>query len=116
MAGLNSPGGKEPTLTLPSASRTTSGVAAIGQIGHSRKITVFADVTAVTGTNPVISIRLETSPDNVLFFPKSDVLVTNVVDKATVTFENLGKYAQIAYTITGSTPDFTFEVNTNKEN
>ena len=108
------------------AVKTASENSAAKEVYPARSGIVEVDVTAVSGTTPVLRVFVETSPDNVTWFHCASVSekerqgnltrltapVTgagiNDVRKVVAWVENLSRYVRLALTITGTTPSFTF--------
>jgi hypothetical protein len=96
-------------LVLPSAARTTTGVATL-ELNEFSEGYVALDVTAVSGTTPSMSVKVQVSDDNVTWYDEgtSFAAVTAISRPAVAKFTNFGRYVRLSYTITGTTPSFTF--------
>jgi hypothetical protein len=105
-----------PSNTLvASAARTATGNSAALPVGsNSATIELEVEVTAVSGTTPSMAVTVLWSEDGTNFGNpdgSSDAFtaitgVTNVVKNLTVR----AAYMQVVWTITGTTPSFTFSV------
>lgn len=108
----NSPG-----QTVASAARTTTGQsAADGVLDNAAQLAVAVNVTAVGGTTPSMTIGVQWSFDGVNWFdadgtPDTLAAITATGLKAK-TFQRKAPFHRITWTITGTTPSFTFDVKT----
>lgn len=106
-------GGKEANILLALLARTTSGVSNVPKIAGVRFLTVFVPVTAVSGTNPVLTIVLQGAPDQAevdagRFYDIETVLSTAATGNFRKSLEVNERFYRLAHTITGTTPSFTF--------
>lgn len=108
------------------AVKTASENSASQETDDFKEGTLEVDVTAVSGTTPVLRIEVQTSPDNVTFFHCDTIAdkeregnltrltapVTgagiSTVSKHILWIKNLSRYTRLALTIAGTTPSFTF--------
>lgn len=103
-------------LFAASAARATSGnqVGALAQGGMT--LAVLVDVTAVSGTTPSMTVSVEWSQDGGTTFAQADPADTMTAITATGTkaknFVVKGSTFRVVWTITGTTPSFTFSVRT----
>jgi heme-binding NEAT domain protein len=94
---------------LTSAARSTSGNSSWFNVADVKQGFLLVNVSAVSGTNPKLTIKLQTSPD------QTDIYTLNQLDDITETGKYLlehgylGKYFRLNYTIEGTNPSFTFE-------
>lgn len=97
-------------IALPSAARTASGSADIGQLpGDYDELIVYVDVTVVAGTSPSMTVTYQTSPNGVDYYDHSSgVAITAAGRQAIRVATCIGDYGRVAYAITGTTPSFTF--------
>lgn len=101
------------TALLPSAARTTSGSSIVpGMSGQFVDLAVV--VTAASGTTPSLAVSVEWSQDGVNFGPADAAADTFAAITTAATrakrINVLGDYMRIVWTITGTTPSFTFSV------
>lgn len=103
------------TTLVASAARTVTGNSgAIGVGSNSATVELEVEVTAVSGTSPSMTLSVLWSEDGVNFGApdgSSDAFTaitatTNVVKALTVR----APYMEIVWTISGTTPSFTFSV------
>lgn len=104
-----------PEAEVVSGARTTSGVFAVFSTNEARELEATLNVTAVSGTSPSLTVFLETSVDGTNFdtvgsFPAA----TGATTRGKV-FGPLGDTCRWSYTISGTTPSFTFSVAVNQE-
>lgn len=97
---------------LASAARTTSGTNSGFNKNDLHEGLMLLDVTAVSGTNPTLNVKVQTSPDNANWFdlPNGAFTQLTAAGKQALKTDNFGKYIRVAYTISGTNPGFTFSV------
>src|SRR5262245_28920206 len=94
-----------------SAARTTTGQSAALPAGYSEKISMIVDVTAVTGTTPSCTFSLEWSHDGSTWFladPADTFVALTAAGKRTKSFDTKADFVRLVWTISGTTPSFTF--------
>lgn len=98
---------------LSSATRTSSGVSSGFNKNDLYEGLVLAKVTAASGTNPTLAIKVETSPDNATWFdlPGGAFAQITGAGQYALKIDNFGKYIRLAYTLGGTNPSFTFSVH-----
>ena len=103
----------EAPVVVASAARTTtgnSGDQAIGDKGVN--LSVLVDVTAVSGTGPSMTLSVEWSQDGGATFAQADPADTFTAITAAATkaksFTIKGSHYRLVWTISGTTPSFTF--------
>ena len=100
-----------PALVVTSAARTTTGTSqAIGC--DSAVLSVLLDVTAVSGTTPSMTVSVEWSTDGGTTFCVAETAdaFTALTGTAQVCkqFRAKSNYYRLRWTISGTTPSFTF--------
>ena len=98
----------QPILT--SAARTTSGQSSVFAVGEFSRLVFYIDVTAASGTNESMIVKLQESPDQTNFWDLETVEITDDGDYRISTAEHT-KYVRISYVISGTSPSFTFSIN-----
>jgi hypothetical protein len=100
------------TLTLlPSAARTATSTAEIGGVvSEFDSIDIFLDVTAVSGTNPTMTVTYQASVDGGVtwFDVTSGAAITTAIKQSINVPSKLGAMGRLSYVIGGTTPSFTF--------
>lgn len=103
-----------PVTVVSSAARTATGQSAALQCGGAPVISLLVVTTAASGTTPSMTLSIEWSPDGGTTWCAADAADTFT---AITTTTNLAKRFQvksntyrIVWTITGTTPSFTFSV------
>lgn len=95
-----------------SAARTTNGTGGTATIDSiSSRLTLLVNVTASSGTTPNMVVGLDWSLDGTTWFPGDPVdAMTAITANGTAakSFQVKGKFARTKWTITGTTPSFTF--------
>lgn len=102
---------KKSSVILASAARTTTGQSPAFDEGNSEKLTVLVDVTAVSGTTPQLTVNVEWSHDGSTWFVADTAdafAVISAAKKVCKQFDVKGLYVRLNYTISGTTPSFTF--------
>jgi hypothetical protein len=98
---------------VPSAARTTTGQSAAQQIGAGDELSLLLDCTAVSGSSPSLTLSVEWS-DNGTDWHQSDVAdaftAITAAGKKVKEFDVKGDYYRVVWTISGTTPSFTFQV------
>ena len=105
---------ESPSIVVASAARTTTGQSAALQCGGVPAIALLVATTAASGTTPSMTISIEWSPDGGTTWCAADGADSFT---AITTTTNLAKRFQcksntyrVVWTITGTTPSFTFSV------
>lgn len=96
-----------------SAARTTtgSGSAVTGWSRTAGSAVVKLDVTAASGTSPTLTVTVQDSPDGSTWTTRDTFGVKTTVSNETRPLPGgLAPYVRAAWTITGTTPSFTFSV------
>ena len=95
---------------LPSAARTTGGQTSGFDFGDGIECLIMVEVSTATGDGKQLDITIQTSHDNTNWFDHSTVSsitdTGNFIDSVT----QYGKYLRISYSISGTTPSFTFKI------
>lgn len=97
-------------VSVPSAARTATGSAAGVLTGTGHTMRAFLDVTAASGTAPTLDVKLETSHDGVTWRLVKAFAQKTGVSSERISTSDLDKHVRWAWTITGTTPSFTFSV------
>lgn len=103
-----------PFTLVASAARTATGNSGAMQLGDQSVLDLEVNVTAVSGTSPSMTLSVQWSNDGTNFgapdgTPDAFAAITaaGTVEKQ-ITVKGL--YCQIVWTITGTSPSFTFSV------
>lgn len=109
--------GADPELVAASAARTATGNSgAQTLLDKGAMLDVLVDVTAVSGTTPSMTVSVEWSQDGGTTFAQADpadqfTALTAAATKAK-NFVIKGNAYRVVWTISGTTPSFTFSVRT----
>lgn len=102
-------------MVATSAARTTTGNSGasvpIGILTRSTNLSILVNCTAVSGTTPSLTLSVEWSHDGTTFAPAetADAFTAMTTTGSKVkTFTIKGDYYRVVWTITGTTPSFTF--------
>lgn len=95
-----------------SAARTATGQSSLISLGaEAEHLSILVDVTAVTGTSPSCTFSVEWS-NNGSTWATADTAdsftAITAISKKVKTFQAKGLYARLVWTITGTSPSFTF--------
>lgn len=96
---------------VASGARTATSNTSARQTGYGRTVSVMLDVTAVSGTTPSMTVSVEWSPDGTTFFPVETpdaFTAITATKKVAKSFTVKGAYWRLVWTISGTTPSFTF--------
>jgi hypothetical protein len=101
-------------VVAASAARTTTGQSAAVQ-AQGRQVAVEVDVTAVSGSTPSMTLTVEWSDDNgttwFLADPPDTFTALTAAGKRVKEFDVKAPYFRTVWTISGTTPSFTFAVD-----
>ncbi len=97
---------------VTSAARTAAGDSGVwdGYL-ESASLRAFVNVTAVSGTSPVLTAMLEDSPDGTNWYQLA--ATANITAAGQTALNYVGPFSdrvRVRYTIAGTTPSFTFEI------
>lgn len=100
---------------VPSAARTASGASGGISVNGSERVNFLVDVTTVSGMTPSMSLAVEWSHNGAVWFPADPVdslgaAVTEATRRVRAT-DVKARFCRVVWTITGTTPSFTFAVH-----
>lgn len=93
----------------PAAQTATGNIAGI-EVGDRGVARLFLDVTAVSGTTPSMTVSVDTSHDNSTWVAVAAFAAKTAVSNERKIFAGLNKWVRLSWTISGTTPSFTFTV------
>lgn len=100
---------------VSSGAKTSDGQGNSVDVSRWETGVVFINVTAVSGTSPMLTITLEGSPDNSTFYDLHDetgrpvrIPPLTAVSSFAVPISGFGKYLRVAYEVDGTSPSVTF--------
>lgn len=97
-----------------SSAATASGQSAAVRCANVEQVSLLVDVTAVTGTSPSMTLSVEWSDDGTTWFAPdvadAFTAITTAVKRARE-FDVKAPFMRVVWTITGTTPSFTFAVD-----
>lgn len=105
---------------VPSAARTTTSQTAAIDAGNTPEtIQLFVNCTAASGTSPNLVVSLEVSPDGgTTWYPSVAATALTAAGQKTITASvytanttPITRIYRVKWTITGTTPSFTFSVD-----
>jgi len=92
--------------------KTASAVGSTQREGLFRHCRVLYDVTAVAGVNPVLTIRVEAPTGTAGWCELGNSGNITTISNGSFLVEQMPDIWRVAWTITGTTPSFTFAVFT----
>lgn len=95
---------------LPSAARTASGDSGEFNLYDMDEVLVFLDVTAVSGTDPTLDVKVQTKDPNGKWYDLASFAQKTATGQEAKAITVFGESLRISYTIGGTTPSFTFAV------
>lgn len=95
---------------VPSAARTANGNTAALDASAYPAISLFLNVTAVSGTTPNLVVTVEESDDGTTWRAVGSFAAKTAVSSERKSFSIAGDFYRLTWTITGTTPSFTFAV------
>jgi len=103
-----------PVIVVASAARTATGQSAALQCGGAPVLNLLVNTTAASGTTPNMVLSVEWSPDGGTTWCTSDAAdaftaITTTTNLAKQ-FKAKSNTYRIVWTLTGTTPSFTFSV------
>lgn len=97
---------------LASAARTANGNSDVFEFPESfDELLVYLDITAVSGTSPTMTVSYETSPDGTRWFTHTSFAAKTATGKDVLKLQQIGRKGRIAFTVGGTSPNFTFRVD-----
>lgn len=104
-----------PVEVVASAARTATGQTDALRCGGARNLNLLVDVTAASGTSPSLTVSVEWSPDGGVTWYPADTpdafAAITATKKAAKQFTVKAPDYRIVWTITGTTPSFTFAID-----
>lgn len=97
-----------------SAAATTSGSSAAVRCAGVEQVSLLVDVTAVTGTTPNMTLAVEWSDDGTTWFVPDVAETFTAITAAAKRAREVdvkAPFMRLVWTITGTTPSFTFAVD-----
>lgn len=97
---------------VASAARTTSGNSGTLDAKDYNSVDLFLDVTAASGTTPSLAVTIEHSADGTTWVaaPGTAFGAKTAVSSERQSYDVQKRYWRVVWTITGTTPSFTFSV------
>ena len=100
----------EPLTLAASAARTATGNGATVHVGEADTARLTLDVTAAAGTTPSLTVAVQHSHDGSTWATHSSFAAKTTAGTERKVFGGLDRYVRATWTITGTTPSFTFSV------
>lgn len=92
---------------------TSTGQSASVHVGGYSEAIAMLNVTAASGTTPTLDVKLQTSYNGTDWYDIATAFTqaTAVSKQAGLKATNLGQFLRAVWTIGGTTPSFTFDLN-----
>ena len=100
----------ESVTLAPSGARTASGQGSTVPTGDLDPARLTLDVTAASGTTPSLTVNVQHSSDGATWVTHSSFAAKTATGTERKVFAGLDRYVRASWTITGTTPSFTFSV------
>lgn len=97
-------------ILAPGAARTTGGGGPAIHMKDRDTLRLTLDVSAAAGTTPSLAVTLEHSSDGETWTTHSTFAAKTGVGSERKVFAGIDQWARVTWTITGTTPSFTFSV------
>lgn len=79
--------------------------------GNNWGAALYLNVTAASGTTPTLTVTVEDSPDGQTWYTLATFTqATGVTSEAKRVLDPFGRYLRVSYTVGGTAPSFTFDV------
>lgn len=100
--------------TVTSAARTATGSSAPVNVSTVSDAIVMLTCTAASGTTPTLDVKVQASADTITWYDEgtSFTQITAASTPAVKKLTGLGLYIRYFWTIAGTTPSFTFSIQT----
>lgn len=106
--GLAIPG--EGAVLAQAATRTADGNGPAIAMEEAETLRLTLNVTAAAGIGPSLTVTIQHSVDAITWTNHSSFAAVTGVASERKVFSGLDRYARVAWTMTGTTPSFTFAV------
>lgn len=73
-------------------------------------VEALVQATAVTGTSPSLTAKLQVSQDGVNWFDVASAAALTAAGTVRIAGQSLAAYGRLSYTVSGTTPSFTLTV------
>ncbi len=93
-----------------SATQTASGTGTAFNVAGAKKLDATLTISARSGTTPTLDVALETTVDGTNWYTVAAFPQKNATGSDARAFGTLGKQCRWKWTITGTTPSFTFAI------
>jgi hypothetical protein len=101
----------EPVTLHASQARTSTGSGAAVFTKDAGVVRLLLDVTAASGTTPSMTVTLEQSRDGSTWRTVSSFAAKTTTGQEALSAGGLDRYIRVSWTISGTTPSFTFSVS-----
>ncbi len=100
-----------PVTLHESAARIASGNGSSVELGDRGTLRLLLDVTAASGTLPSLAVDVQTSYDGSTWRPLGGFTAKAGTGSERLSFPGGDRFVRCSYTISGTTPSFTFSVS-----
>lgn len=99
------------TTLHASAARTASGNGSSVELGDRGTLRLTLDVSAASGTLPSLQVDVQTSADGSTWRTIGGFTALATTGSQRASFPGCDRFVRAAYTLSGTTPSFTFSVS-----
>lgn len=100
----------DPVTVVSSAARTANGTGGTIVAGDRDTLRLALAVTAASGGTPSLTVTVEHSGDGTTWSTHSSFTAVTTTGTTRKVFGGVDRYVRATWTITGTTPSFTFSV------
>jgi hypothetical protein len=101
----------ESVVPVPSTTQTATGSGTGFSMETAATLRLTLNITAVSGTTPSMTVNVQTSEDGSTWTAVASFAAATAVSTQRKVFTGLDRYARVTWTISGTTPSFTFSVS-----
>jgi hypothetical protein len=97
------------TVINPATPVTASGNSASVQVGGYNGLVAYLNVTAVSGTTPSLTIKVQDSADGTTWYdvPSAAFTAVTATGQQRLVVNSIGNFVRAVSTVSGTTPSFT---------
>lgn len=107
--------GEDAANTVASGARTANGNSGTLDASGFSQLAAYLNVTAVSGTTPSMTVTVEESHDGTTWRTVGSFAAKTAVSNERKSFSIAESYYRYTWTITGTTPSFTFTIDEAKK-
>lgn len=101
----------EQVVLVSSTTQTATGTGSQFSTGTAHTLRLTLNVTAASGTSPSLTVNVQTSEDGATWSAVASFAAATATGTQRKVFTGLDRYFRATWTISGTTPSFTFSVS-----